>query len=116
MRRGILTVLAMVVLLGVVPAAARAGDCTGFVTGVRPISQYNHAAGNGFLAVRTGPGTQFRQIGELYLGDEIAVWARQGAWYRVQCMSGRCLSPLWGQPNPNGWVYGQYLSIGGVCP
>lgn len=116
MRRGILGVLAMVALLATIPASARAGDCTGFVTGVRPITQYDHAAGNGFLAVRTGPGTQFRQIGELYLGDEIAVWAREGVWYRVQCMSGRCLSPLWGQPNPNGWVHGRYLSIGGVCP
>ena len=98
------------------PPGALAGDCTGHVVGVQPVSSYNHAAGNGFLAVRTGPGATYQHLGELYLGDEIAVWARSGSWYRVQCMSGRCTQPFWGQANPNGWVYGRYLSIGGVCP
>ena len=109
-------ILATTVALALFTAPAIAGDCTGHVTGVRPLSQYNHAAGNGFLAVRTGPGSQNAQIGELYLGDEISVWDRSGGWYRVQCMSGRCMQPLWGQPAPNGWVSGRYLSIGGVCP
>lgn len=95
---------------------AVAGDCTGYVVGVRPVSQYNHAKGNGFLAVRTGPSSKYQQIGELYRGDEISVWDRVGSWYRVQCMTGRCENPLWGQPNPNGWVYGKYLDVGGVCP
>lgn len=103
-------------LVASLATAATAGDCTGYVIGVRPISQYNHGAGKGFLAVRTGPGANYQQIGELYRGDEIAVWDRAGGWYRVQCMSGTCLNPLWGQPDPNGWVYGKYLDIGGVCP
>lgn len=106
--------LALVPVFAAQPAAA--GDCTGYVVGLRSISQYNHSAGHGFLAVRTGPGSRYAQIGELYLGDEISVWDRAGSWYRVQCMSGRCLNPLWGNANPNGWVYGKYLSIGGVCP
>ncbi|MCB1490510.1 MAG: SH3 domain-containing protein [Rhodobiaceae bacterium] len=97
-------------------APALAGDCTGYVVGVRPVSSYNHAAGNGFLAVRTGPGSDYRQIGELYRGDEISVWDRRGGWYEVACMSGRCTNPLWGQPSPQGWVSGRYLDIGGVCP
>lgn len=103
-------------LLALAAQTAVAGDCTGYVTGLRSISQYNHAQGHGFLAVRSGPGSKYRQIGELYGGDEISVWDRSGGWYRVQCMSGRCENPLWGQPNPNGWVYGKYLNIGGVCP
>ncbi|MBY6202814.1 SH3 domain-containing protein [Maritalea mobilis] len=107
---------ALTAAMALAPGVGLAGDCTGYVTGIRPISSYNHAAGNGFLAVRTGPGTGNAQIGELYLGDEVSVWARSGSWYRVQCMSGRCLNPLWGQANPNGWVHGRYLSIGGVCP
>ncbi len=111
-----LVTLATAAALAMTAGASFAGDCTGHVTGVRPISQYNHAKGNGFLAVRTGPGSKYQQIGELYRGDEIAVWDRAGSWYRVQCMSGRCLNPLWGQPDPNGWVYGKYLSIGGLCP
>lgn len=110
-----LALAAALVAFAAAPVAL-AGDCTGYVTGVRPISQYDHAAGHGFLAVRTGPGTGYEQLGELYLGDEIAVWDRSGSWYRVQCMSGRCLDPYWGRPDPNGWVYGRYLNIGGVCP
>jgi len=116
MKRLASLALASILALGVAAPAAQAGDCTGFVVGVRPLNQYNHARGNGFLAVRTGPGSRNRQIGELYLGDEIAVWSRRGRWYQVQCMSGRCNAPLWGMQSPNGWVYGRYLSIGGVCP
>jgi uncharacterized protein YraI len=96
--------------------SARAGDCTGFVVGVKPISQYNHAAGNGFLAVRTGPGTKYRQVGEVYRGDEVSVYDRRGNWYAVTCMSGRCMNPLWGAPMPSGWVYKKYVNAGGVCP
>jgi uncharacterized protein YgiM (DUF1202 family) len=104
------------VVISALPTGANAGDCTGYVVGVRPVSQYNHARGTGFLAVRSGPGSGSRQIGELYAGDEISVWSRSGSWYQVACMSGRCMNPLWGQPNPRGWVSGRYLDIGGVCP
>lgn len=97
-------------------APAVGGDCTGTVVGVRPLTQYDHAAGNGFLAVRTGPGSGYAQVGELYRGDEISVWDRRGDWFYVYCMSGRCLTPLWGNPTPQGWAYGKYLQIGGVCP
>ena len=76
-------------VLFVAPAAV-AGDCTGRVVGVRPISQYNHATGSGYLAVRNGPGGSYRQIGELYAGDEVSVHDRRGNWYAVTCMSGRC--------------------------
>jgi uncharacterized protein YgiM (DUF1202 family) len=86
----------VVLSLALIPTLAGAGDCTGNVTGIRPLSQYNHVAGNGFLAVRSGPGTGYQQISELYLGDEIAVWSRNGNWYQVQCMSGRCTEPALG--------------------
>ncbi|MCB1337699.1 MAG: SH3 domain-containing protein [Maritimibacter sp.] len=97
-------------------APAIGGDCTGNVVGLRPVAQYDHGTGAGFLAVRSGPGTGYGQIGELYLGDEIAVWERRGDWLYVACMAGRCLTPLWGNPAPQGWAYGGYLEIGGVCP
>ncbi len=97
--------------------AAWAGDCTGIVVGVRPISQYNHAKGNGFLAIRSGPGGGYQQIGEVYAGDEVWVGERAGKWIYVGCMAGRCLdNPLWGPPMAQGWAYSGYLSIGGVCP
>ncbi len=101
---------------GLLAGTALAGDCTGNVVGIRPITQYNHATGAGFLAVRSGPGTGYTQIGELYLGDEISVWERQGNWFYVYCMSGRCRTPLWGNPTPQGWAYAGYLNVGGVCP
>jgi len=108
--------LAVMALACVTASGAQAGDCTGNVVGVRPVTQYNHAGGNGFLAVRSGPGTGYAQIGELYLGDEISVWERQGNWLYVYCMSGRCQTPLWGNPTPQGWAYAKYLRVGGVCP
>jgi uncharacterized protein YraI len=93
-----------------------AGDCTGYVVGVKPISQYNHARGNGFLAVRTGPGSSYQQTGELYRGDEVSVYDRRGNWYAITCMSGRCMNPMWGTPMPSGWVSGKYIDAAGVCP
>lgn len=108
--------LALIAALALTASAATAGDCTGYVVGVQPISLYNHAAGTGFLAVRTGPGSGYPQIGELYAGDEVAAANRSGNWYQVICMGGVCENPLWGQPNPGGWVYGKYIDVAGVCP
>jgi len=95
---------------------AVAGDCTGYVVGVKPITQYNHARGNGFLAVRTGPGSSYQQTGEVYRGDEVSVYDRRGNWYAITCMSGRCTNPLWGEPMPSGWVSSRYIDAAGVCP
>lgn len=108
---------ALLVLSGpCIAAPAYAADCTGQVVGVRSPSAYNRATGSGFLAVRTGPGSDYRQIGELYAGDEVAAYDRRGSWYAVACMRGQCMRPFWGQPMPRGWVHGHYLRLGGVCP
>jgi len=98
-----------------VPVAGTAGTCEAQVVGVRPITHYNHAAGNGYLAVRSGPGSDYGQIGEVYLGDWSIVFEKRGNWYRIGCYEGRCTNPLWGAPSPEGWAYGKYLSVGGVC-
>lgn len=102
--------------LGLAVGPATAGDCTGYVVGVMPLSQYNHARGNGFLAVRTGPGSSYQQTGEVYRGDEVSVYDRRGNWYAITCMSGRCMQPLWGTPMPSGWVSRKYIDAAGVCP
>ncbi|WP_205853201.1 SH3 domain-containing protein [Zhengella mangrovi] len=114
-RRMVMTV-AVAAFAGLAAAPASAGDCTGYVVGVRPISQYDHDRGNGFLAVRTGPGTRYRQIGELYAGDEVSVWNFENGWYEVACMAGDCTEPYWGRPSPRGWVSARYIDAQGVCP
>ena len=105
-----------VILATMMIQPARAGDCTGYVVNVRPPNQYNHASGSGYLAVRNGPGTKFLQTGEVYLGDEVAVWDRKGNWYEIKCYGGGCMNPFWGPAEPQGWVSGDHLSVGGVCP
>jgi hypothetical protein len=114
--RSALFILSVACFASVSAGPAFAGDCTGYVVGVKPISQYNHARGNGFLAVRTGPGSRYQQTGEVYRGDEVSVYDRRGNWYAITCMSGRCMQPLWGTPMPSGWVFGKYVDARGVCP
>lgn len=46
------------------------------VTGLR-------AGGDGFLAIRSGPGTKYRKIGELHNGDEVIVFDVRGKWAGV---------------------------------
>ena len=96
------------------PAAAY--DCEGTVVGVRPISQYNHANGNGFLAVRNGPGGGYAQTGEVYRGDTLSVYGKSGNWYEASCMFGRCQNPLWGPAYPAGFVHKNYVKVRGFCP
>ena len=110
--RGILCVIALTGL----PLASFAQDCTGRVVDLRPITQYDHDRGTGYLAVRAGAGADQPQLGELYLGDHVVVLERHGNWYRVQCSEGTCLAPLWGAPQPAGWVYGGYIRLRGACP
>ena len=55
--------------------------------------------GDGFLSVRTGPGTQFRKIDELYNGTMVRTCAKQGPWWGV----------YYGEPRRKGWVHGNWL-------
>lgn len=111
-----LRLCAVVVAVLGLSGPAMAGECVGYVIGVKPINHYDHAAGRGFLAVRSGPGGGYAQVGEMYLDDEFTVWQRQGDWLYVSCFNGYCETPYWGQPSPEGWAYAKYLSIGGTCP
>jgi Bacterial SH3 domain len=71
------------------------------------------AGGDGFLAVRSGPGTGYRKLDELYNGDVVIVFAQQGPWYgvvyrtaRVTCASTTDRAIQY--PN-KGWVHGKWL-------
>ncbi len=71
----------------------QAAGCAGAtVTGLDP-------NGDGFLSVRTGPGTQFRKIDELYNGSTVRTCAKQGKWWGV----------YYGSPRRKGWVHGNWL-------
>lgn len=117
--RGLSAVLRAVAVAGAVGIAGVssgvAGTCEAQVVGVKPLAHYNHATGSGFLAVRSGPGSDYAQVGEVYLGDWSIVFEKRGNWYHIGCYDGRCTNPLWGPAGPQGWANGKYLSVGGVC-
>ncbi|SMX31845.1 SH3 domain-containing protein [Actibacterium lipolyticum] len=60
--------------------------------------------GDGFLAVRTGPGTQYPQIGSLYNGDQVIVCDARGKWRGV------FYGPNMGEGSgQRGWVHSNWL-------
>ncbi|SLN45863.1 SH3 domain-containing protein [Ruegeria meonggei] len=74
----------------------QAAGCAGsIVSGLDP-------NGDGFLSVRTGPGSQFSKIDELHNGDLVRTCTRDGKWYGV----------YYGQPRRKGWVHGNWLIDG----
>ena len=69
---------------------------------------------DGVLAVRSGPGTQYRKLAELHNGDIVYVFEQKGKWAGV-VYGGEslfeCLSPTTRHvPYPNkGWVHTKWL-------
>lgn len=55
--------------------------------------------GDGFLAVRSGPGADYRKIDELHNGDTVRPCASKGAWHGI----------YYGEPRRKGWVHGNWL-------
>ncbi len=74
--------------------------------------------GDGFLAVRTGPGTAFEQIDSVYNGQQLFICASEGDWfqviytdYPVDCgvsTPGVNLRAYTG-PCSKGWVHGNWV-------
>lgn len=73
-------------------AAGCAGDV---VAGLDP-------NGDGFLAVRSGPGTEYRKIDELHNGDMVRTCASHGPWRGI----------YYGNPRRKGWAHGNWLIPG----
>ena len=72
------------------------------------------AGGDGFLAVRTGPGANFRKIDELHNGDVVYVLAVKGDWFGVLYGSGAdsyCHGSVRipAARAPQGWVHRRWL-------
>lgn len=105
MRSGLL-LLCLMVLPHAAPAVAQqldmdffileddqaAGCLSAIVTGLDP-------QGDGFLAVRSGPGTGYRKIDELHNGDLVRPCEAKGPWHGV----------YYGTPRRKGWVHGNWL-------
>ena len=74
--------------------------------------------GDGFLAIRSGPGTNYRKIGELYNGNIVAGCDYRRGWYGIvyggrDCGTGSPIArtaPYRG-PCRSGWVYGKYVRV-----
>jgi len=71
------------------------------------------AGGDGFLAVRSGPGTDYRQIDELHNGDVVYTYDQKGDWIGIayDVSSIECASKTT-RPIPydkKGWVHGAWL-------
>jgi hypothetical protein len=71
------------------------------------------SGGDGFLAVRSGPGTEYRKIGELHNGDVVFVFEARGKWagvvYRTENVN--CASTF-SRPVPyenKGWVHSKWV-------
>lgn len=41
------------------------------------------ADGDGFLSVRSGPGSNYRKLDEVYNGDEVTIYEARGDWFGV---------------------------------
>ena len=77
----------------IIEDAQAAGCAASIVTGLNP-------SGDGFLAVRSGPGTEYGRIDELHNGDMVRTCAMEGQWVGV----------YYGEPRQRGWVHGNWLA------
>ncbi|SFA50829.1 SH3 domain-containing protein [Paracoccus halophilus] len=55
--------------------------------------------GDGFLAVRSGPGTDYPMIGAVYNGERVGTYGKRGAWHAI----------TFGPDNRPGWAHGNWL-------
>ncbi len=55
--------------------------------------------GDGVL-IRSGPGTDYKGIGALYVGDKVTVLGKEGDWFKIAFKDG---------PNGAGYASAQYL-------
>lgn len=74
--------------------------------------------GDGFLAVRSGPSTDYGKIDELYNGDTVFLCDQEGRWHGVVYGSEDCGV---GSPMPRrqayngtcraGWIFDRYVDV-----
>lgn len=105
-----------------VPVLIRGGDshgdnaCSGngVVVGLDP-------HGDGFLAVKSGPGLRFARIDKLYNGEQVFLCAETNEWYGVVYTKTNrdcnVMNKIWPTTLPytgpcrSGWVFKKYIQI-----
>ncbi|MDD9726445.1 SH3 domain-containing protein [Roseovarius sp. SK2] len=62
--------------------------------------------GDGFLALRTGPGSKYQQIGNLHNGDAAYIYGGQGKWLYVEngALNGK-------EAKFRGWIYNAWCEF-----
>lgn len=74
------------------------------------------ADGDGFLAVRSGPGSNYREIGRLRNGDKVFTFDHKGKWFGVVYGGSQpsCTSPdkkrLLPYRGKKGWIHSNWLA------
>ncbi len=119
--------VAAVACLAVMPAQGQSLDVPVMVggeadldacTGLGRVARLD-PAGDGFLAVRKGPSTDYAKIDELYNGDEIHLCQEHGRWWGIVyggiggCGVGSPVPRRMAYKGPcrAGWVHGRYVDF-----
>lgn len=64
-----------------------------------PARYYVYSPGDGFLNLRTGPGTGFAVVARMFNGEWVEILERSGGWVRVYHQGGY-----------EGWAFSKYLT------
>lgn len=74
--------------------------------------------GDGFLAVRAGPGSKYRRIAKLYEGDAVAWCDEKGKWWGVVWGGRDCLKAYerngkraYRGPCRSGWAHSNWINF-----
>lgn len=67
-------------------------------TGPRGALREVYSPGDGYLNLRSGPGTRYRIIMEMYNGETVRILRRRGSWVRIRHENGT-----------EGWASAKYL-------
>ncbi|MET9954467.1 SH3 domain-containing protein [Streptomyces sp. NPDC006339] len=65
-----------------------------------------HITGGGSVNLRSGPGTNYRSLGHLREGDDVALLSERGTWYKVR-LDERSASGI--REGATGWVAKKYV-------
>ena len=93
-------------------------DNDGDACGANGVIEGLDPSGDGFLAVRSGPSSKFREIDRLYNGEEVYLCTQKGRWIGIvyskranQCnvsTGWRATVPYTG-PCKSGWVHANWV-------